>query len=323
VNKQWGKPAGSAAKAILSPEARVWWNGNMVPNREVCFGVSTHSLHYGFGLFEGIRAYRQANGKSAVFRLHAHIDRLMGGAHILDIALPFGAEQLRSACIETMRANHLPEGYIRPLVTIGAGRMGIYAPDNEVHVTVSAWEWGTYLGEAALEKGVRARISSYTRTAVNTNMVRAKVTGQYVTSILAKHEAIGAGFDEGILLDKDGYCAEGTGENLFLVRNGTLVTPPLSSPILAGVTRDSVLQLAREMAIPVVEERCTRDELYIADEAFFTGTAAEITPIREVDGRRIGTVTPGPVTKKLQSEFFDILRGKSSRHPEWRSVYDL
>lgn len=292
-----------------------------MPAGDVRIGVLTHTLHYGYALFEGIRAYRQADGTAAVFRLGEHIDRMFQGAKILNIELPFSAEELRQASVDTLAANGLAEGYVRPLAFIGEGKMGIYAPENPVYVSIAVWEWGAYLGEDALRLGVRACVSSYTRTQVNTNMVRAKISGQYVTSILAKGEAAANGYDEGILLDKDGYCAEGSGENLFIVQDGVLVTPPLSSPILAGVTRDSVLALARDLSIPTREERFARDDLYLADEAFFTGTAAEVSPIREVDGRPVGAGERGPITTRIQEEFFKTLRGEENRRPEWRTVY--
>ena len=292
-----------------------------MPAGDVRIGVLTHTLHYGYALFEGFRAYRQADGTAAVFRLGEHIDRMFQGAKILNIELPFSAEELRQASVDTLAANGLAEGYVRPLAFIGEGKMGIYAPENPVYVSIAVWEWGAYLGEDALRLGVRACVSSYTRTQVNTNMVRAKISGQYVTSILAKGEAAANGSDEGILLDKDGYCAEGSGENLFIVQDGVLVTPPLSSPILAGVTRDSVLALARDLSIPTREERFARDDLYLADEAFFTGTAAEVSPIREVDGRPVGAGERGPITTRIQDEFFKTLRGEENRRPEWRTVY--
>lgn len=319
VNKQWGGQPGAAP--VLKKDAKVWWNGSVVPASDVRLGVLTHSLHYGYGLFEGIRAYRQADGKSAVFRLRCHIDRMFDGAQILNMRLPVTAEQLRDACVETLVQNGLAEAYVRPLAFVGEGKMGIYAPDNPIHVAVAVWEWGGYLGKDAWRKGVRVSVSSFTRSMVNTIMVRAKVTGQYVTSILAKSEAASNGYDEAILLDKDGYCAEGSGENLFMVRAGTLVTPPLSSPILAGITRESILSIAQSLSIPTVEGRFTRDDLYLADEAFFSGTAAEVTPIVQVDGRKIGSGERGPITTRLQDEFFKVLRGEGGRRPEWRTVY--
>jgi branched-chain amino acid aminotransferase len=293
----------------------------VVPAADVRLGVLTHTLHYGVGVFEGIRAYRQADGSSAVFRLDDHIARMLGGARILRLELPWDAAQLARACVDALIANRMREAYVRPIAFLGQGRMGIHAPGNPVHVAVTVWQWGAYLGDEALRRGVRARVSSFTRTGVNTCMVRAKVPGQYVTSVLAKSEVAGLGYDEAILLDKDGYCAEGSGENLFLVRRGTLVTPPLSSPILAGITRETVLALAGELGIDVREERFTRDELYLADEAFFTGTAAEVTPIREVDDRIIGAGAPGPLTRALQDAFAKVVRGEERRHAQWRTPY--
>jgi len=322
VKNKWGGQPGAVPDS-LARDAKIWWNGSVVPAGDVRLGVLTHSLHYGYGLFEGIRAYRQHDGTSAVFRLREHIDRMFQGAKILHMAMPHSADELSKACVDTLVANGLAEGYLRPLAFVGEGKMGIYAPENPVHISVAAWEWGAYLGDDALRLGVRTCISSFTRTQVNTNMVRAKITGQYITSILAKSEAAGHGYDEGILLDKDGYCAEGSGENLFIVRDGTLVTPPLSSPILAGITRDSILAIAADLSIPVVEDRFTRDDLYLADEAFFTGTAAEVTPIREVDGRALGAGERGPVTTQIQEEFFKTLRGEENRRPEWRTVYQV
>ncbi len=321
MTSKWGGQPGAAPDSVLAPEARVWLDGELRAPADAQLGLLTHTLHYGFGLFEGIRAYRQADGGSAVFRLAEHVARMFDGAKILDLEIPFTAERLVDACIETLTANRLAEAYLRPVVFVGEGRMGIYAPQNPVRVGIAAWEWGAYLGDEGLQRGIRCRVSSFTRTHVNTNMVRAKVTGGYITSILAKSEAARDGYDEAILLDQDGYCAEGSGENLFAIYDGTLVTPPLSSPILAGITRDALLTLARERGIAVEERRFSRDELYLADEAFFTGTAAEVTPIREVDGRTIGTGEPGPVTKTLQDAFFKVLRGEVAEHADWRATY--
>jgi branched-chain amino acid aminotransferase len=244
------------------------------------------------------------------------VDRLFGSAHIMLMTIPFGKKELADAIRETVRANKLEECYIRPLVFIGAGDMGLYCPDNPIRVAVIAWPWGAYLGEDGLKNGIRAKISSFTRHHVNVSMTRAKVSGYYVNSILAKREVKSGGYDEAILLDPEGYVSEGTGENIFLVRDGVLKTTPLTS-ILEGITRNSIMQLARERGLSVLEERFTRDELYIADEVFMTGTAAELTPIREVDDRAIGTGSPGPITKDLQSAFFDIVRGRDSKHRSW------
>jgi len=267
------------------------------------------------GIFEGIRCYKGEKG-SAIFRLKEHVARLYSSAHIIRMKLPFAPEQIEAAVVETVRANRLDACYIRPIAFIGAGEMGLYVKQNPIHVVIAAWPWGTYLGDEGLRNGIRVKISSYMRHHVNISMTRAKVTGYYVNSQLAKYEAKEAGFDEALLLDTEGYVAEGPGENIFMVRRGVLKTTPLTS-ILEGITRDSVLQLARETKIPVAEERFTRDELYLADEAFFTGTAAELTPIREVDGRTIGSGKPGPITQQLQERFFSIVRGADPAHRGW------
>jgi branched-chain amino acid aminotransferase len=293
----------------------IWMDGKLVPWDQAQVHVLTHSLHYGLGIFEGIRCYKGEKG-SAVFRLKEHIARLFASAHIVRMKLPYAPEQLEAAVVETVRANRLEACYIRPIAFIGAGEMGLYVKENPIHVSVAAWSWGTYLGDEGLRNGIRVKISSFARHHVNISLTRAKVTGYYVNSQLAKYEAKESGYDEALLLDTEGYVAEGPGENIFIVRKGVLTTTPLTS-ILEGITRDSVLQLAREAKIPVAEERFTRDELYLADEAFFTGTAAELTPIREVDGRMIGSGKPGPVTQQLQERFFSIVRGADPAHRAW------
>ncbi|MEW6325733.1 MAG: branched-chain amino acid transaminase [Nitrospirota bacterium] len=290
-------------------------DGKLVPWDQAQVHVLTHSLHYGLGVFEGIRCYKGAQG-SAVFRLKEHIARLFASAHIVRMKLPYAPEQIEAAVVETVRANRLEACYIRPIAFIGAGEMGLYVKQNPVHVAIAAWPWGTYLGDEGLRNGIRVKVSSFARHHVNISMTRAKVTGYYVNSQLAKQEAKEAGYDEALLLDPDGYAAEGPGENLFLVRKGVLKTTQLNS-VLEGITRDSVMQLAREARIPIAEERFPRDELYIADEAFFTGTAAELTPIREVDGRTIGSGKPGPITQQLQERFFSIVRGNDPAHAAW------
>ena len=317
TDPRWGAHGGPPPDSVAGRDAWIWLDGEVVPAAEAVVGVMTHGLHYGYGLFEGIRTYAQTGGGSAVFRLDDHVARLFGGAKILQLALPWTEQQICDACVEVVRRNRLDACYVRPLVFVGEGALGIHAPRNPIRVAIGAWAWGTYLGAEALEQGVRAVVSSFTRTLVNTNMVRAKVTGQYVTSILARCEAKAQGADEAILLDKDGYCAEGSGENLFLVRDETLVTPPLSSPILAGITRASILELARDAGIDVVEQRFTRDELYLADEAFLTGTAAEVTPLREVDRRPIGAGRRGPITAELQRAFFAAVRGEDDERVGW------
>lgn len=295
---------------------KIWMDGKLIPWEEAKVHVLTHTLHYGLAVFEGIRCYLCNDGKSAVFRLKEHMDRLFDSAHIGDLKIPYSKKEIAEACKETLRVNGLKEGYIRPIAFIGEGVMGVYPGDNPIRVAIITWSWGTYLGEGALEKGIRAKVSSYTRHHVNVMMTKAKISGNYVNSILAKREVMKTGYDEALMLDTEGYISEASGENIFMVKNGVLKTTPLTS-ILSGITRDSVIQIAKSKRIPLVEERFTRDELYIAQEAFFTGTAAEITPIREVDDRQIGEGKPGPITRELQSAFFDIVKGKNSEFKEW------
>lgn len=293
----------------------IWMDGKLVPWKEATVHVLTHSLHYGLGVFEGIRCYKGKRG-TAVFRLQEHVERLLGSARIVQIKIPFGQKEIEGAILETVRVNRLEEGYIRPIAFIGYGEMGLYVKENPIHLSVAAWPWGTYLGDEGIRKGIRVSVSSFARHHVNISMTRAKVTGYYVNSQLAKREAKEAGYDEAVLLDTDGFVAEGPGENIFIVRKGVLKTTPLTS-ILEGITRETIMQLAEDRKVKVVQERFTRDDLYLADEAFFTGTAAEVTPIREVDGRMIGKGAPGPITQALQKAFFDIVRGKAKAHPEW------
>jgi branched-chain amino acid aminotransferase len=299
---------------------KIWVDGEMVAWDDAQVHVLTHSLHYGLGAFEGIRCYKRADGKSYVFRLREHIDRLFDTCKMVLLQPKFTREQVMRACIDTLKANGLAEGYLRPIVYVGEGAMGIYAPDNPVRTTVIAWKWGAYLGDEALKTGIRAKISSFARHHINVSLAKAKMMGQYTNSVLAKREAKLGGYDEAILLDSSGYVSEGSGENIFIVKRGKLFTPDLSSSILEGITRDTVITLAREMGLTVVETRITRDQLWLADEAFFTGTAAEITPIREVDNRPIGDGVVGPITKKLQTKFFDVVRGSDESHPEWLTV---
>lgn len=295
---------------------KIWMDGKLIPWEEARVHVLTHTLHYGLGIFEGIRCYECEDGRSAIFRLKEHIDRFFDSAQIGTLKLPFTKKEIAEACRETVRANRLKAAYIRPLAFIGEGAMGVYPADNPIRVAIIVWSWGAYLGEEALEKGIRIKTSSYTRHHVNVMMTKAKIAGNYVNSVLAKKEALQLGFDEALMLDTEGYVAEGSGENIFIVKHGTLKTTPLTS-ILPGITRDSVIQIAKARGIPVVEDKFTRDELYTAQEAFFTGTAAEITPIREVDGRQIGEGKPGPLTRDLQTLFFDIVRGKNPEFGEW------
>jgi len=300
---------------MLKSSEKIWMDGKFVNWKDANVHVLTHTLHYGVGAFEGIRCYKTADGP-AIFRLDEHVERLFSSSHILQINIPYTREDIREAIMDTVRINRLESCYIRPIVFIGYGSMGLYVEDNPINVAVAVWDWGAYLGDEGLEKGIRAKISSFTRHHVNISMTRAKVPGHYVNSILAKKEVKAAGYDEAILLDPDGYVAEGSGENIFIARKGIIKTTPLTS-ILAGITRETIIQVARDMGLTVVEERFSRDDLYIADEAFLTGTAAELTPLREVDNRVIGSGKPGPVTKRLQDAFFSIVHGKDSRYKNW------
>ena len=302
---------------MVDKQQKIWLDGEFVNWSDANVHVLTHSLHYGVGAFEGIRAYQRANGQSYVFRLKEHIARLMDSCKMILCTPKYTAEQLSNACLETLRVNGMTEGYIRPMVFMGEGAMGIYAPNNPVRVTVVAWKWGAYLGDEALKSGIRTKISSFARHHINVSLAKAKMMGQYTNSVLAKREAKFGGYDEAIMLDPYGYVSEGSGENIFIVKNGVLITPDLSSSILEGITRDTVLALAREEGIPVREGRITRDQLWLADEAFFTGTAAEVTPVREVDNRAIGEGTVGPITKRLQARFFDIVKGSDTAHDAW------
>ena len=290
-------------------------DGKLVSWDKANVHVLTHTLHYGLGAFEGIRCYNTPKGP-AIFRLDEHVERLFQTAHIFLIDIPYTREEIKNAIIKTIKTNKLIECYIRPLVYIGYGAKGLYPKDNPIRVSIAVWPWGAYLGEEGLEKGIRVRVSSFIRNHVNSSMSRGKVCGYYVNSQLSKKEAITGGFDEGLLLDTEGYVSEGSGENIFIVRNGSLKTTPLTS-ILEGITRDSILTLARDLGIPAKEQRFTRDEIYICDEAFFTGTAAEVTPIRELDNRTIGKGKAGPITKKLQTAFFDIVKGKNDKYESW------
>ncbi len=291
-------------------------DGEFVPWDEARVPILTHTLHYGLGVFEGIRCYRTADGRSAVFRLREHVDRLFRSALIVELAMPFNREQIVEAILETLRVNRLPEGYVRPLVYLGDGAMGLLPTDNPVRVSIIVWPWGTYLGEESLERGIRAKVSSYTRHHPNVSMTKSKTCGDYVNSILAKREVTRLGYDEAIMLDTSGMVSEASGENVFIVRDGALKTPPLGS-VLEGITRDSVIRIARDKGIDVIEQPLTRDEMYGADEAFLTGTAAEVTPIRELDDRPIGDATRGPVTKAIQGAYFDAVRCKGTKYESW------
>ncbi len=293
----------------------IWVDGEMVPWREAKVHVLTHSLHYGMGVFEGIRAYKTPRG-TALFRLPEHVERMFTSAHILQMHIPFSREQIADACLAAIRENKLEGGYVRPLAFYGSEAMGVSAPNLTVHVIVAAWKWGEYLGEGALERGVRLRTSSYARHHINVTMCRTKATGNYINSMLALREAQACGYDEALLLDVDGYVAEGSGENVFVIRKGVIYTPDITSA-LEGITRDTVITLAREAGYEVREKRITRDEVYIADEAFFTGTAAEVTPIRSLDDRLIGEGKRGPITKLLQDRYFATVNGELDGHLDW------
>jgi branched-chain amino acid aminotransferase len=297
---------------------KIWLDGRMLPWDEAQVHVLTHTLHYGLGVFEGIRCYRTDDGRSAVFRLPEHVRRLFESAHINLMSIPFSREVITQAVIESLRANGLAEGYIRPLAFIGDGVMGLNPADNPIRVAVIAWAWGKYLGEEGMERGIRCRVSSFTRHHVNAKMQKGKTCGDYVNSILAKREALLDGYDEAILLDTTGLVAEASGENLFVVRDGEIKTPPLAN-VLEGITRSSVIEIARDKGMTVSEVPITRDELYVADEVFLTGTAAEVTPVREVDHRQVGAGRRGPVTKALQDGFFDAVAGRNPKYERWLS----
>ena len=301
--------------SMADRDGKIWKDGHMVDWRDATLHVLTHSLHYGMAVFEGIRAYNTPSG-TVIFRLREHTQRLLNSAKIFQIKVPFDIDTLMSAQKDVVRANKLESCYLRPLVWIGSEKMGVLARGNTIHVAIAAWPWGAYLGEEGLAKGIRVKTSSFTRHHVNVSMVRAKASGYYINSILANQEVTADGYDEALLLDTEGYVSEGAGENVFIVKSGKIYTPDLAS-CLDGITRDSVVTLARDMGIEVIEKRITRDEVYCADEAFFTGTAAEVTPIRELDGRTIGEGSRGPVTEKLQSMFFDVVGGKADQYRHW------
>ena len=295
----------------------IWYDGKLVPWRDATTHVLTHTLHYGMGVFEGLRAYQAAKG-TAIFRLQEHTDRLFNSAHIFQMKMPFDKATLIAAQLEVVRANKLESCYIRPICFYGSEAMGVAAKNLSTHVAIAAWPWGAYLGDDGMAKGIRVKTSSFTRHHVNVNMCRAKSVTTYTNSILAHQEADNDNYDEALLLDVDGFVAEGAGENIFIVKKGKLYTPDLTS-CLEGITRDSIFTLAKEMSLEVIEKRITRDEVYCADEAFFTGTAAEVTPIRELDRRIIGSGTRGTVTTKLQQAFFDCVAGKHPQHAGWLS----
>ncbi|MFM7568698.1 MAG: branched-chain amino acid transaminase [Betaproteobacteria bacterium] len=301
--------------SMADRDGLIWFDGKMVDWRDAKIHVLTHTLHYGMGVFEGVRAY-DAVGGTAIFRLAEHTRRFFNSAKIFQMALPFDEATIAQAQKDVVRENKLASCYIRPIAWIGSQKLGVSARGNTVHVAIAAWPWGAYLGEDGLSRGIRVKVSSYTRHHFNISMVRAKASGYYVNSILANAEVTAHGYDEALLLDTEGYVSEGAGENVFIVRNGVIYTPDVAS-CLDGITRDAVITIAHDLGIEVREKRITRDEVYCADEAFFTGTAAEITPIREVDDRTIGSGRRGPVTEKLQGVFFDIVGGRAQRYAQW------
>lgn len=305
-------------QTMADRDGLIWLDGEMIPWRDAKVHVLTHTLHYGMGVFEGVRAYEAEQGTS-IFRLDAHTERLINSAKIMNMPMPYDKATLDEAQKAAVRENNLKSAYIRPMAFYGSEGMGLRADNLKVHVMVAAWEWGAYMGEENLTRGIKIATSSYTRHHVNVTMTKAKSNGQYMNSMLALQEAINHGCDEALLLDVDGYVAEGSGENFFMVKDGVLYTPELTC-CLDGITRKTIMKLARDLGIEVVEKRITRDEVYIADEAFFTGTAAEVTPIRELDNRPIGCGSRGPITEKLQTLYFDIVHGRSQAHMDWLST---
>src|ERR1043166_1759761 len=298
---------------------KIWLDGTIIPWEDAKVHVLAHALHYGTAYFEGIRCYHLEDGRSAVFRLREHMRRLADSGKILGFPLPHDEDRLQEATLEVIRANKLKECYIRPLAFVGLGEMGLYGPKDPVNVCFAVWPWGAYLGDDGITNGIRAKVSSFTRHHVNVMMTKSKAAGNYINSVLAKSEVKTAGYDEAIMLDAEGYGSEASGENIFIIRDKKIKTTPLTS-ILPGITRDSILTVARDKGYAVVEERFTRDELYTADEAFFTGTAAELTPIREVDDRQIGSGRRGPITEDIQQSFFDIIKGKTEAYSQWLAM---
>lgn len=293
----------------------IWYNGELVDWRSAQTHVLTHTLHYGLGIFEGVRAY-ETNKGAAIFRLQEHTQRFFNSAKIVGMDLPFDAHALNQAHFDVIKANQLSSCYFRPMAFYGSGKLGVEPKKDDVQVIVAAWPWGAYLGEEGMKKGIRVKVSSFTRHHVNVTMCKAKANGNYLNSIMANTDAKRDGYDEAVLLDAQGYVAEGSGENIFMVRNGKIYTPDLTVA-LEGITRDTVITIAKEMGLEVIEKRITRDELYIADEIFFTGTAAEVTPIREIDGRQIGAGERGVVTGEIQQRYFDIVQGKNAQYTDW------
>jgi branched-chain amino acid aminotransferase len=306
----------SVVPSMADRDGKIWMDGEMVEWRDAKIHVLTHTLHYGCGAFEGVRAYNTAKG-TAIFRLHEHTDRLFNSAKILRMTLPFSKEEVNEAQRAVVRANKLESCYLRPLTWIGSEKLGVSPKGNKIHLMVAAWAWGAYLGDEGLTRGIRVKTSSYSRHHVNITMTQAKAVSNYSNSILANMEATQDGYDEALLLDTSGFVSEGSGENVFVVKDGRIYTPDLSAGALNGITRNTILHIAQDLGIDVVQKRITRDEVYIADEAFFTGTAAEVTPIRELDRVEIGSGSRGPITEKIQSAFFDIVNGRNDKYAHW------
>jgi branched-chain amino acid aminotransferase len=306
------------AMSMDDRDGKIWMDGTMVDWRDAKIHVLTHTLHYGCGAFEGVRAYNTVNG-TAIFRLREHTERLFNSAKILRMKIPFSFEQIMQAQLDVVRENRLDSCYLRPLSWIGSEKLGVSPKGNRVHLMVAAWPWGAYLGEEGMRRGIRVKISSYTRHHVNITMTQAKAVSNYTNSILANMEATDDGYDEAMLLDANGFVSEGAGENLFVVKNGVVYTPDLSAGALNGITRNTVFAICADLGLKVVEKRITRDEVYISDEAFFTGTAAEVTPIRELDRIELGSGSRGPLTEKIQGAFFDIVNGRNPKYAEWLS----
>ena len=300
-------------------DGKIWMDGQMVEWRDAKIHVLTHTLHYGCGAFEGVRAYKGDDGSTAIFRLEEHTTRLFNSAKILRMVIPFTKEEVMQAQIDVIRANKLESGYLRPLTWVGDRKLGVSTKGNDIHLMVAAWPWGAYLGEEGMKRGIRVKISSYTRHHVNITMTQAKAVSNYTNSILANREATDDGYDEAVLLDASGFVSEGAGENIFVIKDGAVYTPDLSAGALNGITRNTVLHICKDLGLELIQKRITRDEVYISDEVFFTGTAAEVTPIREIDRIEIGSGSRGPITEKIQSAFFDIVNGRNPKYAHWLS----
>ena len=303
--------------ALLKKVDTIWLDGQLLPWDSATEHVLAHTMHYGVGAFEGIRAYQRADGKTHIFRLRDHIDRLLDSSVICTMDVPYSRDQLMAACIEVIKSNKMTSAYLRPLVYLGYGAMGLGSFEPPVRTMVACYDWGSYLGDEGLKKGIKCMVSGFTRANSNSVMNKGKICGQYVSSVLAKRMAVKSGFEEALMCDPQGMVAEGTGENIFIVKNGVVRTPPLSAAILAGITRDTTIQLLREQGVEVREEMIARDELYVADEVFLTGTSAEITPVRDIDHRKIGRGEAGPLTRRLQESFFSVVKGNDAKHDHW------